>query len=134
MNATIRRLLIACAARYGMLPTLHGVRVPFASQVVSLATLLAQNSDLIEHRVLVTEPHGFLPGAVRVHPDDDPQDAGARRWIRDDSGDYSAWTPFTGWCGPPYPDTEMSDAAIKDYPIQPAHEWLAILGHRVTHG
>lgn len=136
MRPIIRRLLIAAAARYGTAPLLYGVRAPFSAQVISLASLLSQHPDLIEHRVLVDDAQGFLPGAVRVHPEDDPQDPGARRWIRDDSGDYSAWMPLTGWGGAaPYPETELSDAQIKDYPVQAPAEWLRLLGHKVTsHG
>lgn len=133
MNPTLRRLLIAAAARYGTAPLLYGVHVPFASHVMNLASLLAQQPGQVKHRILVDDAHGFLPGAVRVHPDDDPTDPGARRWIRDDSGDYAAWMPLTGWGGPPYPETELSDAEIKGYPVQHHTEWLPLLGHKVTH-
>lgn len=121
----LAQLVTWLAGRLGLVTTLHGVPVPFGAAIVSSAELLVAHGDVVELRTVDGSPADDLPLAIRVHPNDDPADPLARRYVRDDSP-RRPWVPITGWPriladgeedGSGVPD--LTDGDVVRYPRQP---------------
>lgn len=92
-----------------------------------------------ELRAVDGSPADDLPLAVRVHPDDNPRDPAARRYIKDDSG-TKPWQPITGWPrhmadaqeaeGGHLAVSDLSDDAVARFPRQPFLVAVAVIENR----
>lgn len=91
-----------------------------------------------EMRAVDGSPADDLPLAIRVHPDDNPRDPDARRYIKDDSG-TKPWQPITGWPrhmaeaqeseGGHLAVSDLSDDAVARFPRQPFLVAVAVIEH-----